>query len=358
MTQSYFPKALAFKEWRTGRWYLLLSLFMFSLDPFLSLSMMSMSESAGMVQLNVLKITVPGMGLATIGFSIGLAWLLLAELFNNGGLQLAAEPVSAKAIVLTKFAWGLCILFVGQFFTALWLAAGLGLHQALQPLTPFLNWWLSSLVLEWVVYSVTFSMILLVRPLIVALFFTAAVTFAPEAISNWFLDVFSVRVPGEQLSVIQAPLWGRHLANVIRDISPYASTGFRSLYAGPAASVFHLEILEPLVLMLLAVGGIWWVVRRRFSVAEGSNTERRRFLRRLTSEGTIRAISTLCGAVLVEHFVLRTTLSNVPTKVLVILFLWLCCDALARSVIGSRRATRRRKALRHTINVARARNRG
>ncbi len=356
--QSYFPKALLFKEWRLGRWYLILGILCFSIGPLLAVvSTLSFSQefrSPLIVEQNIQNASfgLPGLGFLLIIFSAGLALVNLSEFFRSFGIQLASEPMRLRTVLLTKFLLGIGIIVVSQTTTSLWVWGALCSRHALGPFLTLYGWWLICTILELAFYSVTFVMVLVVRPIVVSLLLMCAVLVAPLFVAEWFISPW--KDGSFQMNI---PQWGIDTYNTIRDISPYGIIHFGMDTMVQAPFHFTLQVLASLPWTILAFFIVLWVGKNRRSAAESFRRSRFNSSSR-TVQTIIRAFSTLCAAFIVEHYVLHTHIQRTGVKVIGILFLWLCCHLLTRSFMGSWENGKQGKSNRRKFGVARGGTRG
>lgn len=337
--QSYFPKALLFKEWRLGRWYLILGILSFSLGPLQSfVSTLSLSQditrSSLIVEQNIQNASfgLPGTGFLLIFFSAGLALVSLSEFFRSTGVQLASEPIRLSTVLLTKFLFGIGIVVVSQMVTSLWVWGALSFRHVSGPIETIYGWWLICTIIELTFYSMTFVMVLVVRPIVVSIILMCAILVAPLFLAQWYIDHWRHYLPGGGSVEMNIPGWGIDTYSTIQDISPYGIIhyGMNSMVQTPAR--FTIHVLEPFGWSILAFFTVLWLGRSRWSAAE-SQTPTVPSLEHPVLI-VIRAFSTLCAAMIVEHYVLHTDIQRTGIKIIVTLFLWLCCHLLVRSFMG------------------------
>lgn len=336
--QSYFPKALLFKEWRQGRWFLVLGILSFSLGPLLSfvsslsLSQDSITRSPLMVEQNIqnASFSLPGVGFLLIIFSAGLALVSLLEFFRSTGIQLASEPIRLRTVLLTKFFVGIGIIVASQMVTSLWVWGVLSFRHLSGPFLTIYGWWLICTIMELAFYSMTFVMVVVVRPIVVSVILMFAVLVAPLFVAEWFIDHWKRYLPGGGFEV-NIPHWGTYTYNAIQDISPYGIIHY-GMDTMQATAFFSLHVLEPFGWTILAFFVVLWLGRSRRTVVEMQTSVVSSLSRPLLI--TIRAFSTLCAGIIAEHYVLHTHIQRTGMKVIVILFLWLCCHLLVRSFMG------------------------
>lgn len=339
---SYFPKALLFKELRFGRWYLALGTLFFSLGPLmyfvttLSFSQAFIDQSPLSVARNVMRIDLPGLGFLLIIYSAGLALLSLSEFYRKTGIQLASEPIPLKSILISKFFIGMGTIVFSQTATSLWLWGALNLRHAEGPFLLIYGDWLIRLMMELAFYCVTFVLVLIVRPVVIGLLLMIALVIAPLYAAEWFLAYWKHYLPGGYIEM-NAPPWALSTYQAIQDFSPYGIIHFGPDFMVQSPASFTIHAVEPFAWTILALVTVVWISRTHPSMAEHLRSSGVQSSQQRRPLVIVRALSTLGAAVILERFVvLHTHIERLGTKVIVILFLWMCCHWSVRAFLGSR----------------------
>lgn len=339
---SYFPKALLFKEWRLGRWYLALGTLFFSLGPLmyfvttLSFSQAFIDQSPLSIARNVMRIDLPGLGFLLIIFSAGLALLSLSEFYRTTGIQLASEPIPLKSILIGKFFIGIGTIVFSQTATTLWLWGALNLRHAGVPFLLIYGDWLIRIMMELAFYSLTFVLVLIVRPVVIGLLLMLALVISPLYAAEWFLAYWKHYLPGGAID-INAPPWALNTYQAIQDSSPYGIIHIGPDFIVQSPASFTIHAVEPFVWTILALVTVVWISRTHPSMAEDLRSSGVHSSRQRRQFAIIRALSTLGAAVILERYVvLHTHIEHLGTKFIVILFLWMCSHWVVRAFLGSR----------------------
>lgn len=335
--QSYFPKALLYREWMSQRPYLAVGVLLLScvtLVPFLG----ALSASRELIRYNVEKVDLPGLGFLVLGFGAGLALLTVRDIYKDGGVRFASEPFSPWAMLRTKFIVGLAIVVVSQTAVIVWLGVALACLHAIGPIMTLVGYWLVSTLIGLAFYTTTFVCILIVRPLIFGLLFTCAAHVAPLFVAEWFIRPWITYYPdGSQNRAI--PHWGLQVYEIIRDISPYGiiHIGQDVMVSHPWATLGHmaLPLVWPVGAFLLTA-----VICKRGGI-DPTDSEALRHPRLAI---VVRAMGTLFAAAILQRYVLHfDNFGPVMTfgqQILSLLFLWLVCHLTATAFMaysGTRR---------------------
>jgi hypothetical protein len=367
-----FPRAIVFKEWRMIRFYLALGVLICSLGPLLACMMtlpnLQANRMSNMPQFlvvdNIMGINMPGLGYLLILFGAGLACVSLAELFQTTSLQLASEPIRVQPLLRTKFCLGCGVVILSQTVTSMWVWAVLCSQHIVDLLIFCVGSWLIHTIFELTFFAVTFALLLIVRPLLFGILLMLALLVAPLYAAELFIGNWRNYLPDGSFTDT-TPTWGLRAYNAICDLSPYGIIHAGGETMLHSSLLFTLHTLEPLIWVILAFFVIWWVGNHRISVVEEMRTRTRACIR--TSGATlpiwrnwhigaiVRALSTLCAAIIVEHYVLHTQIARTTTKIVILLFLWLCCHLLARAVISYQTAESMNRSNRRALSHLRRR---
>ncbi len=318
----YFPKALLFKEWRQQRLYLAVGILLFSIQPLIEL-LTSSTHIPIVLRDNVEGIEFPWPGFLLLIFSAGIALMTLYEGRRDGGVQIAAEPVSFADVLRTKFFMGSMIVVGSQTGVTLWLGVALAMRQALHPVMTLFSFWLISILLELSVYAVTFVLVLMVKPVVFSILLTGAVLMAPLVTFSRFFPAYSL--------YHGLPEWRLRVYFAIANLSPFGIVRYLHYDMTEWPNHFLMFVCEPIVWPLVGYLLVLWLGRRVMSHAVEPWSETTSHPR---LQIMIRVFATLAAAVVLQRFGLHLNTTTWPLKFLVVGILWFCCHLVAHAAAG------------------------
>lgn len=321
--QSFFPKALLYKEWLQQRWLFVMGIMLLSLSP--GLQVLTYSP-AGKQYFD--DVTLPGLEYLVPIYGIGLAVLSLRELFQGTEAPFVNEPVRRAALLRIKWSVGSIGTIVVQAIVAGWYGLALQGYPVAFPFVMIFGTWLVLVIGTLASYAVAFVICLVIRPTGLGIFFTVVCLLVPYIIADWFRGFWSTKDVSGGTFTHFSP-WASHVYTGLQNLSPLAVSNMlpHDLMIGRSA-YFYTHNLLPVIWILVSYPLIEYA-GRKFSPRpfhEAIHRRRGKILQMLSSlvfamladkyffdAGQITAdwerIIAFCAIWLFAHLLLRALLS-------------------------------------------------
>lgn len=336
--QSFFPKALLYKEWLQQRWLFVMGMLWMSLSPGMQLISFQPAHSK-----YFLDVTLPGLEYLIPVYGIVLAVLSLRELFQGVEEPFVNEPIRRIALVRTKFLVGAVGILTTQAIVSGWYGLALQGYPVSYPfIMTFTTWWLLAMG-TLACYAIAFVTCLAIRPMGLGVFFAILCLVIPYITDSWFQGLWSTKEAGGGIQT-SFPRWASHVYTGLHNLSPLAVSTMlpHDLMIG-RSEYFYRHNLIPFIWIIAGYPLVEYLGRRN---------PLRPFDDGLDDHGgkMLRAGCSLVFALSADYFFGAGQMANGWGRIIAFLVIWLATHLLLKALLtlgSGDMGTSRRKRKRH-----------
>ncbi|QQE77403.1 ABC-2 transporter permease [Alicyclobacillus sp. SO9] len=257
--ESYFPKALWFKEWREHRWRAVLAAVIISLSPVARgllywsrhTAVPGAQNYAGRMFWNQFNSEISTFskssttGLPAVVVVVIIAIILVVGERNSGSLwYILSTPVQRRQWLRTKFLFGLGVIYGTYTILLIWNSVVTVFNPAPVGFGDVVRWWIYMLAVQGTVYAVAFVTALCVTNAILVFIGTFVVLGIPSFLSGYIHEATIASSQPVHVAVQRSTQW-------IDSLSPLAMFKHNLLLSNPFLYLYMVMI--PLLYVLAQV---------------------------------------------------------------------------------------------------------